>query len=568
MRDMTRERIARCSLTLLLLLCGFAAPIAAAQKPTPNVKPKLPQGSVAGRITIAGAAAANVPVALVRVGRWDEKAVARSSTDGAGYYQLTRISPGSYGVIPLAPAHVAPRDLTFGLPGKPVTVSADEQITGIDIALEPGGVITGRVTDEDDNPVIGERVTIMPVASEGERRNLNFFSSDNETDDRGIYRIFGLPAGRYVVSVGHDAAAGHLNMGGGGGVFYTRTFHPAARDEAKAKFIEVTPGEEATDVDIKLGGTASTFTASGRVLDKETGKPIVNADYAYGALQPDGKHIGAYGYTGARTNTRGEFRLDSLAPGRYAVFLRPDGESNLYSDATAFDVKDTDVSGLEVKASLASEIRGVVHLETKERRGARIPDFTLQSYTETAALGVPYNPPTKVNADGSFRITGVRPGKTTIYLGGYPPTKGLTLLRIERDGTELRNGIEISSGGESVTGVRVVLAYGAGVITGQVVVGGGTLPEGAQLHIAPRHTGDSTNQYVNQVMADTRGRFRLENLVAGDYELTLNIHYTRPPAASAPRFNVPVKQNVTVSGEGETQVTLTLDLAPPAERTP
>lgn len=567
MRVMTRKKIAGCSLTLLLLLCGFAALIAA-QTPTPNVKPKAAQGSVSGRITIAGEAAANVPVALVRVGRWDEKAVSRSSTDGAGYYQLTRISPGSYGVIPLAPAHVAPRDLTFGLPGKPVTVSADEQITGIDIALEPGGVITGRVTDEDDNPVIGERVTLMPVASEGERRNMNFISGDNETDDQGIYRIFGLPAGRYVVSVGHDAAAGHLNMGGGGGVFYTRTFHPAARDEAKAKFIEVRAGEEASNVDIKLGSTSSTFTASGRILDKETGKPIVNADYAYGALQPDGKHIGAYGYTGARTNARGEFRLDALAPGRYAVFLRPNSESNLYSDAAAFDIKDADVSGLEVKASVASEIRGVVHLETKERRGARTPDFTLQSYTETAALGVPYNAPTKVNADGSFRIGGVRPGKTTIYLGGYPPPKGVTLLRLERDGVELRNGVEISSGGEIVTGVRVVLAYGTGVITGQVVIVGGTLPEGVQLHITPRHTGDSTNQYVNQIMADTRGRFRLENLVAGDYELTLNIHYTRTPAADAPRFNVPVKQNVTVSGEGETQVTLTLDLAPPAERAP
>src|SRR5207244_12335072 len=69
-------------------------------------------------------------------------------------------------------------------------------------------VITGRVTDAENKPVVEERVSLQSVDENGAPSRFGVFSSPNDqmyqTDDRGIYRIYGLPAGRYKVSVGRS----------------------------------------------------------------------------------------------------------------------------------------------------------------------------------------------------------------------------------------------------------------------------------------------------------------------------------------------------------------------------
>jgi hypothetical protein len=567
MHAMKREKIAVCGLTLLLLLCGFSAPVAA-QKPAPTATPKAAQGSISGRITIAGEAAANVPVALVRVGRWEDNAVSRATTDGAGYYQLPRVPAGSYGVTPLAPAHIAPRDLTFGLPGKPVTIADGEHLTDIDIALEPGGVITGRVTDADDNPVIGERITLKRTGANQESQHLDFYATDMQTDDRGIYRIFGLTAGRYVVSVGHDAGSGNLRTGGGNG-YYARTFHTEARDETKATQVEVRGGEEATGIDIKLGRAAQTFTALGRIVDKETGKPVAGVDYAYGTIEAEGKRIGSYAYSGSRTNARGEFRLTGLAPDRYSVFLRPEAEGDQYSEPMSFEIKDVDVSGLEVKVTRGLSINGVAVIESaKPAVRARLAEIGVVAFPveHSEMQGMRYARQ-RLAAGGVFRLAGLRPGKYQLsFSNGYSSLEGFSILRVERDGVRQPNKLIDVGEGEHVTGVRLVFGYGNSSVRGQVIVTGGELPAGTRFYIGVRSTETESgggSRGTDQV--DGNRRFLIEKIPAGEYDVTL---YRNTKPNEAPRIQAG-KQRITVAEDSETQVTLTLDLTvPPTEGAP
>ena len=118
----------------------------------------------------------------------------RSTTDQDGKYRITNVTPGTYEVIPASPAYVA----TEGR--KSLIVGKNETVENIDIALERGGVITGKVTDADGHPVIEE--TVYVAATKAQR--LPYFR-EVRTDDRGIYRAYGVPPGGYKVSAGRDA---------------------------------------------------------------------------------------------------------------------------------------------------------------------------------------------------------------------------------------------------------------------------------------------------------------------------------------------------------------------------
>ena len=86
---------------------------------------------------------------------------------------------------------------------KVITVVPGEEIKDVDFALVPGGVITGRVLTPEGRPAIAERIAVTPVAQPDQTRStLNLPGAMLETDDRGVYRIFGLLPGRYVVSAG------------------------------------------------------------------------------------------------------------------------------------------------------------------------------------------------------------------------------------------------------------------------------------------------------------------------------------------------------------------------------
>src|SRR5919202_1441642 len=119
-------------------------------------------------------------------------------------------------------------------------------------------------------------VSVTPVDNNNQRpRMFNFDPRDHMTDDRGVYRIYGLPAGGYRVSAGQGGeSSGAISFGSR--KLYRRTFYPDATEEAQAEVIELKSGGEATDIDIKLGGAVKTYKASGVFVEAETGRPAPN----------------------------------------------------------------------------------------------------------------------------------------------------------------------------------------------------------------------------------------------------------------------------------------------------
>src|SRR5207247_3819141 len=122
----------------------------------------------------------------------------------------------------------------------------------------------------------------------------------------------------------------------------------------------------------------------------------------------------------------------------------------------SFDIVDADVSGLEIEMRRGSSISGIAVLEGLPGRDAaeKLAALRIRAFIQSTEPGAPFSSPSKIAGDGSFRITGLRPGKVRLSIGGYPPPKGFALTRVERDGIEQRDGaFEIAAGGE-VSGFR------------------------------------------------------------------------------------------------------------------
>ena len=171
----------------------------------------------------------------------------------------------------------------------------------------------------------------------------------------------------------------------------------------------------------------------------------------------------------------------------------------------------------------------------------------------------------RIGSDGAFSLKGLRPGKVTIQ--AFSVTGGaLKIARIERGGVEMTEGIVVT-GREDITGVRIVFGKGSGKIRGQVQVTGGALPDGWRMTVmvsGGKNTSsfDSSSSYYADV--DGKGRFVIEGLLPGEYELMLSVQpEINPNSPPQPVQNMPapVTQKVVVTKGQEAQVTVTLDLS-------
>ena len=558
----------------VVLICASATALGQ----TPDTKAKV-TGSISGQATIGGKGASGIAIAAygadIAAIASSRRAAAQAITDSEGRYHLFGLAAGTYQVMALAPTFASAEPIslsTFGPTSgvtKSIVLASAENVEDIDLKLVRGGVITGRIKDADAKPVVEQRVTLLSVDEKGgpdrTRGPLPFSSQMYQTDDRGVYRIYGLPAGHYKVSVGTDPSRGAMSVGTH--IYYPLTFFGDVTDPAKATVIDLSEGGESGNIDIQVARPGETYVATGRIIDADSGQPVAGVRYVYGPAPKNQPYFSGFS-VGTATNAAGEFRIEGLEPGRYGVSVSSDFESaSVYSDPAFFEITDGDVSNLEVKAVRGLSISGVVVTD-----GITNKDVLAQlgSQRVTAAVASTAKPQTfnsgssLIAGDGSFSITGLRPGRANFYVSsvGNPGIRGLVISRVERAGVDVTQTLELQPG-QSVTDLRVIMVYGTGSIRGTVKFENGTPPPGSRTFVAVRREGSSTNNYGAQgAQLDSRGRFVIANLAAGTYEVILNFAFAGPPPTPPQRRPPPPKQFVTVADDTEAEVTFTVNLKP------
>jgi carboxypeptidase family protein len=537
-----------------VLLCYPCVSRAHAQTATAK---KNADATVTGTITIKGQPAPGIVVGLRLNQSIPSDSTFKGTTDQDGRYRITNVPAGVYHVTPIAPAFVTSDSNKAW--GHSFVISEGDNIAGIDFDLVRGGVITGKVTDGDGRPVVEEEVSLL--AAEYPPSGPSYVRGDFRTDDRGIYRMFGLRPGRYKVSIGEESLS--ILHGSRSVRTIPITFYPDVTDAAKAKIVEVDAGTEATNIDITLARAPRTFSVSGRVLNRETDEPITNVAISLMKTVIIDAHnsSGFGGGTDVRTNTNGEFILEKLPAGKYSVSIQPTPESNLRAEEVDFDLVDEDVTGLVIKVASGGSLSGTVVLErTRESNTVGPAPAWLSVYWRSEVAGSSYssNQSTQIKPDGSFHVGGLLAGTVGFSVGAWSQfgdAKPIPVLRVERDGVVQPNGIQIQSR-ENVTGIRIIAAYSSGSIRGVVKLENGTLPPNGHLVVSVAKVGETAPN--SGMGVDARGRFLIEGLATGSYEVTVTTYV--PEWRQAPRR---IKQLVAVTDGAATDVMLTVDLTPP-----
>lgn len=511
------------------------------QEQRPNSKVES-AASIAGRVTLRGEPVQGVLVSALSAPPTGREQQPSTKTDADGQYRITNLAPGKYTIMAQAPGFASPEEASGRL-GREISLDPGETRDKIDFALVRGGVITGRVSDADDQPVVEQTISLTLLTTNGWHSYSRPYSRNYEmmiTDDRGVYRIYGLPAGRYKVSIGQGGGSSYRRLDYGQS-YYPHTYHPDVQEESKARVVEVTEGAEVSGIDIRVGKLAKTYEASGRIVHAETGRPQPGIKWGY-----DGSAVSTFG---AKSDANGGFKITGLIPGRYSVFAGCEGD--FYSDKVEFEVTNHDVTGLEIRRNQGASIRGKVVVE-----GLSDPAVLRKlSQVSLFAAGNDRNVNSNVEPDGSFYFCGLLPGRVKIRAHSFSQP-GFWLIRVERDGMDLSNGIEVSSGAQ-LTGVRVVLAYVTGVIRGQVTTLNYELPQGVRLLISARRLGDEGASIPFTAQTDDRGRFTFEGLAPGEYELSGGATFVSVSGVQPPRLSH-ATQRALVSNGKESEVTLVL----------
>jgi hypothetical protein len=241
--------------------------------------------------------------------------------------------------------------------GTTIQLADGEQKKDLKITLFSGAVITGVVYGDDGEPVQNAQVRAMKYSMRTGVRRLQQ-SNSVSTDDRGVYRLYGLTPGEYVVSAlsqnqdfnsqmtlemamaiekASQAAAaagsdpnirtnfvnGMLSLPGGqtieapAPVTFAPTYYPGAISPSGAMSVTVAGGEERQGIDITLM-KVQTATVTGMVVSSTGALP----QSVTITLQPVDEAAQGMGLSSARATPDGRFTLRNVPPGQYSVVAR------------------------------------------------------------------------------------------------------------------------------------------------------------------------------------------------------------------------------------------------------
>jgi hypothetical protein len=517
---------------LVLMLCSLAQAQQPSSREDKSEEPKT--GAITGRVVNEnGQPLANASVFLSAFGSQGQGR--RTTTDGEGNFQLVGLDAMAYLLSAASPGYIT-------MPRDPDSSQSAYSRVGESVRLEliKGGVITGLVSTSADEPVVFVMVRAYMIRdSNGQQPRMGIPFREQTTDDRGVYRIYGLAPGTYIVSAGGGSGSfPDFNMNA-----YdtdTPTYAPSSPRDAAAE-INVRAGEETGSVDIRyrgdlghiVSGSASGSAASGdsSFFMRLTSLSKLAGQMSISSFQPPGE--------------RG-FVFFGVADGDYdltAQIFFPGGEIN-FSEPRRIKVKGSDVTGIELVTKPLGTVLGriaLVESKTPDCKGKRRPLFAetvvsawhneKDSTKDQPQFVWGFGAPTLPDKQGNFTLRNLAPGQYSFrtrpfakywYLQSISLQPAVapaaTAAAASRAVDAARNWTVVKSG-ERVSVLILTLSEGAASFHGQIkLVEGQKPPLRLFVYLVPAErekADDVLRFFASQVAAD--GAFAMNNLPPGRY---------------------------------------------------
>jgi hypothetical protein len=428
------------------------------------------EGIVSNAVT--GEPLAQAQITVVRSGGSLESAAVNpvsAMSDANGKFRLPDLPPGTYRLFGVRNGFSSQEygQRSRGGIGTQLTVAKGEVLKNILFRLVPAATLTGRITDAAGQPLALAGVTLLRSTYDEHGRRQLIPAKSAQSDDRGEYRLFWIPAGHYFLSAvpapsvadsiagmeigfdvrfsgaprpdSSDLVAGVIRNQAVVSLSSALTYYPSTVDVSRAVPIDVRPGDELAALDIRMDPQPM-FRIRGHVFD-EKGRPARSANIGIGPRTPNGGTSKNATYTPAT----GLFEIRDVVAGSYLLSAMSGDMAGLMMVAIA-ELSDPDhpltpqVRSLAANAptplsahqfiEVSSDIDDAVLRFTsgfpingqltvsgmasvQELAGAARLRVGLESTADGIADLIL---PATVSANGEFTIKGLAPGSYRVYL--------------------------------------------------------------------------------------------------------------------------------------------------------
>ena len=250
-----------------------------------------------------------------------EKRTFEALTNDKGVFTVGNLAAGKYRLTPLLPEGWKS---DFG--AERLVLINEKGCSEQNFAVENDSLVFVRVIDAGGNPVRSAWVEFVPVGIEPKGAMIGDAEEWSVTNPEGGLYQFGLPPGRYTVSVNVYNLPNVEQP-------YAGVFYPNTADRRKAKVIEIKPGTKIEDIIIQLPPALPVKIIRGRVVGQD-GKPVAGADI----LVRDTETERNVAFT--KTDAAGEFVAKAFTGRKY--FLETTFEETLNGKTVKFEAKSAE----------------------------------------------------------------------------------------------------------------------------------------------------------------------------------------------------------------------------------
>jgi hypothetical protein len=504
------------TLVPILLMIGALNAPAPSQTTTPAAQVGGVEGTVINKLTGAPLRHAHVIYIKVAAGPSETASPISSETDASGHYALT-LAAGSYRLWVERPGfarQVYGSRVPDG-PGVALTVAPGEQIHELVFQLMPLGAISGRVLDEEGEPLQSAGIQVLRFSYGAGRKQL-IPVAGGSSNDRGEYRIFGLPAGRYYLQaslrgapISHPIETAALIPEAQDP--FAAMYYPGVPDLASAVQVSLGQGSEMNDADFRMQRVRA-VTLRGRLLSPAE-------DFSRSQIQVVLAHneggFASYSDRAMATvdHATGRFELRGVAPGSYLLVASQLSGGRAFGGRTALEVNSpASLENLTVTLRPAFDINGIVELEGKSP--GSLPGMTIRlAPSEGLALGP--QPSARIAQDGSLHLAGVTSGLWDFTLDPLPDGVWIKSAVIgDRD--VLHGELSMPDGPQGA--LRILLTSNGAQVSG--TVSEDNHPHRATVVLAPdsRELRGSARAY-RVASAQEQGTFVFRSVPPGAYRL-------------------------------------------------
>jgi len=437
-------------------------------------------------------------------------------TDAQGHFVLRDLDAGRYSLVAQRNGYV---NQTYGQKnageqGTTISLSQGQKLSEISFRLIQGGVISGRIVDEDSEPLSRVQVQALQFRFIQGRRRLQPLGNAL-SDDRGEYRIFGIRPGQVYIRA--TLRGFGMYVGPGESVdssapsettSYPPVFYPNVTDASQASTLTVRGGDELR-ADFSMSPQRS-YSVSGRVVGGVHG---TSGRGAWLMLTKRGEAEFAIG-PGVNTSVREDntFTFKQVLPGSYNIIAEQQDDKSSASARIEVDVREGDVQGLVVALLPQVDVSGRVTFDGGGSLAAK-PTAVHISLSPEDAQDFMRSAYAQAKDDGSFTLQAAADERYKIMAFGGPPEMYL------KSATAAREDV-LEKGFSPATSRNLDLVFATGAKVSGVISNGDDKPDaGVTVVLVPEQRLNGLGDRFRTVTTDQNGRYQVQGLRPGSYRI-------------------------------------------------